>query len=94
MLPIGSVLPLVSGIAFDFQKMVEKLFGKVLRQIREDKKMTQEKLAELAEVDRTYIWRLESGRRSPSLSMIFKLADAFKMTPGNLVDKVNKLRSS
>lgn len=72
--------------------MVEKLFGKVLRQIREDKGITQEKLAELADVDRTYIYRLETGKRSPSLSIIFRLADALKISPGLLLDKVNKLR--
>lgn len=72
--------------------MVEKLFGKVLKQLREDKRITQEKLAELAEVDRTYIYRLETGKRSPSLSIVFRLADALKVTPGFLLDKVNKLR--
>lgn len=70
--------------------MVEKLFGKVLKQIREEKGMTQEKLAELAEVDRTYIYRLETGKRSPSLNIIFRLADALKVQPGYLIDKVNK----
>lgn len=72
--------------------MVEKLFGKVLKQIREEKGMTQEKLAELAEVDRTYIYRLETGKRSPSLNIIFRLADALKVQPGHLIDKVNKIR--
>ena len=47
--------------------MVEKLFGKVLRQIREDKGMTQEKLAELAEVDRTYIYETVTILRSEGL---------------------------
>lgn len=69
MLPIGSVLPALVKIAFDFRKlMIEKLFGKVLKQVRGDKGLTQEKLAELADVERTYIYRLETGKRSPSLS--------------------------
>jgi transcriptional regulator with XRE-family HTH domain len=72
--------------------MVQKLFGKVLRQIREEKGMTQEKLAELADIDRTYIYRLETGKRSPSLLIIFRLADALKISPGTLIDKVHKIR--
>jgi len=71
---------------------LEVVFGKVLRQIREEKGITQEKLAELAEVDRTYIYRLESGKRSPSIDVVFRLADALKISPGNFLDRVNRLR--
>jgi transcriptional regulator with XRE-family HTH domain len=69
---------------------VEVIFGKVLRQIREEKGLTQEKIAELANVDRTYIYRLETGQRSPSLSIIFRIAKALKISPGTLLDRVDK----
>jgi len=71
---------------------VEVLFGKVLKQLREEKGLTQEKLAELAEVDRTYIYRLETGKRSPSLGIIFRLADGLGVTASSLLDKVGKLK--
>lgn len=71
---------------------VEVIFGKVLRQLREEKGLTQEKMAELAEIDRTYIYRLENGLRSPSLDVIFRLADSMNVSPGAILDKVNKLR--
>jgi len=67
---------------------VEVIFGRVLRQVREEKKLTQEKLAELADVDRTYIYRLENGKRSPSLSIILRIAKALKISPGSLLDKI------
>lgn len=67
---------------------VEVIFGKVLRQVREEKKLTQEKLAELADVDRTYIYRLETGKRSPSLSIILRISKAMKVSPGTLLDKI------
>jgi DNA-binding XRE family transcriptional regulator len=70
----------------------EAILGKVIRQVREEKGVTQEKLAELAEVDRTYIYRIEAGKRSPSIDIIFRIADALKITPGNLLDKVNRQR--
>lgn len=69
---------------------VHVIFGKVVRQLRDEKKMTQEKLAELAEVDRTYIYRLETGKRSPSLAVVFRLASAFKISPGQLIDRIGK----
>lgn len=71
---------------------IQAIFGKVLRQLREEKGLTQEKLAELAEIDRTYIYRLETGKRSPSIDVVFRLADGLKISPGNLLDKVNRLR--
>jgi transcriptional regulator with XRE-family HTH domain len=71
---------------------VKVVFGKVIRQLREENAMTQEKLAELADIDRTYIYRLETGKRSPSLDIVFRLADALKISPGQLLDKVNKQR--
>jgi len=52
--------------------------------------MTQEALAELAEIDRTYIYRLENGKRVPSLSVVIKLAHAFKQSPGQFLDKMLK----
>lgn len=67
---------------------VEVIFGRVLRQVREEKKLTQEKLAELADVDRTYIYRLETGKRSPSLSIIIRIAKALKVSPGTLLDRL------
>ncbi len=67
---------------------VEAIFGRVLRQVREEKKLTQEKLAELADVDRTYIYRLETGKRSPSLSIIIRIAKALKVSPGTLIDRL------
>ena len=66
------------------------VFGKVVKQLREEKKMTQEKLAELAEIDRTYIYRLETGKRSPSLAIIFRIAQALKLPPAQLIEKVSK----
>lgn len=71
---------------------IEAIFGKVLRQVREEKGLTQEKLAELAEVDRTYIYRLETGKRSPSLDIIFRISDALNISPGALLENVNKAR--
>lgn len=63
------------------------VFGRGLRRLREERSLTQEKLAELAEIDRTYVYRLESGKRSPSLEILLRISDAFEITPGELLTK-------
>jgi transcriptional regulator with XRE-family HTH domain len=61
-------------------------FGENLKKIRESKSISQEKLAEFAEMDRTYISGIERGRRNLSLKNIFKLAEALGITPSELLN--------
>ncbi len=74
--------------------MVIEVFGKVLRTLREGQNLSQEKLAEYCDLDRTYISLLERGLRQPTISTIFKIADALDISPSELVKKVEmKLNS-
>jgi transcriptional regulator with XRE-family HTH domain len=57
-----------------------KAFGKALRLRRKDAGLTQEQLGFESELRRTYISSLELGEKQPSLSTIFKLAHALKMS--------------
>lgn len=53
----------------------------VIKELREDKKMTQEKLAENAKLTRGYISRLEKGTYaddSPSIKTLRKIADGLR----------------
>jgi len=63
-------------------------FGVVLRRLRIDAGLTQEKLGFEAELRRTYVSVLELGQQQPSLTTIFKLADALKTTPSKLLRQV------
>lgn len=67
------------------RKEILSSFGKRLQIIRTDMNLSQEKLAEIAGFDRTYISLLERGIRNPSLVNIFKLAKALNMTPDQLL---------
>ena len=58
-------------------------FGKNLRALRLEKKLTQVELAELAEFDRNYIGMLERGERNPSLINLGRLSKALNL---DLVD--------
>jgi len=57
-----------------------------IKQFREQKGLTQERLAEKASLSLGYIARLEIGRHDPSLSTLVKLAKALKVTVGELVE--------
>ena len=63
-------------------------FGTVLRSYRLEKGMTQEHLGLLVEAVRSHICMLESGKKQPSLTMIFRLAAALGIKPGELMDAV------
>lgn len=53
-----------------------KEFGKKLKEIRISKNLSQEKLANLAGLHRTYIWMLESGKVNPTLTTVNRIAKA------------------
>jgi transcriptional regulator with XRE-family HTH domain len=60
-------------------------FGKRVRELRLERGLSQEKLGQLAGLDRTYISSVEAGRRNVSLKNIHKLAEALGVEAGELV---------
>ena len=50
-------------------------FGKVLREFREKKGMSQEQLADAAGLDRSFISLVERGIQSPNVVVLLKIAD-------------------
>ncbi len=57
-------------------------FGMRVRELRRGKGFTQEKLAELANLHRTYVGGVERGERNVSLGNIWNLAEALGVGPG------------
>lgn len=60
-------------------------FGKAIQAIRAKQKISQEKLAELSDLDRTYISSVERGQRNISILNIIKIADALCVAPDILL---------
>ncbi|MEQ7874335.1 helix-turn-helix transcriptional regulator [Sphingomonas sp. ASV193] len=64
------------------------MFALNLRRLRTERDLTQEKLADLAEIDRTYVSALERQVYSASLDTIEKLADVLGVDPQRLLEPV------
>jgi len=60
-------------------------FGKRIRELRLSKGMSQEKLAELADLDRTYITGIENGKRNISITVMEKLSIALEVNLSGLL---------
>ncbi len=60
-------------------------FGKKLRHVREQKKISQEKLAAMAGLHRTYVSSVERGERNISLLNIEKLSIALGVSMASLM---------
>lgn len=62
-------------------------FGQVLREARMQAGHTQERLAALAGIDRTYTSMLERGARTPTLTVVLRLSHALGIPPDLLVER-------
>ncbi|MFU9045615.1 helix-turn-helix domain-containing protein [Acinetobacter tibetensis] len=62
-----------------------KDFGIHLKNIRVQKNITQEQLAHLCELDRTYISGIERGKRNISLINLYKIASSLDIHPSELL---------
>jgi transcriptional regulator with XRE-family HTH domain len=64
-----------------------QLFGRRLRELRKAKGLTQEALAEAADLSGNYISDLELGLKVPSLTILVRLSEALDIgTPELLAD--------
>lgn len=66
--------------------MDKTIFCQNLRRLRKERGLIQAALAELAGISDRYYQNLEVGVKDPSLDTIFKLAEALKVNPGNLLN--------
>lgn len=75
--------------------MLKKIFGELLKERRlneqrDDKLLTQARLAEECECSTNSIGKLETGKQLPKLTTVFKLAAALNTTPEELVKVVRQ----
>ena len=75
---------------------IKQKIGKRIKDLRKSKNVSQEKLAELSDLDRTYINSVENGKRNVSIVNIEKIANALGyslqefFTSEHFINKKNK----
>ena len=61
------------------------MFAKRLKELRIEKGLTQQQLADILKVDRTTVMKWERGERETNFSMLAKIAKYFETTSDYLI---------
>ena len=69
-------------------------FGQKVQMLRKNHNISQENLATLLKINRNYLSRIETGKSEPTLSIIKRLADFFKVDVASLMDMNNSNSSN
>ena len=70
--------------------MIDKAFGRTLKNLRTAKGLSQEEFAFQVDLHRTYISQLERGLKSPSLRTMEKLSKVLAITLPMLLEEVER----
>lgn len=73
------------------QHSYRSVFGKRLRNVRERRGLSQEALADLAGLHRTYVSSIERGQRNVGLDNVIRLAAALDVPPSALFEDFDGL---
>jgi transcriptional regulator with XRE-family HTH domain len=66
-------------------------FGEALRQLREERGLSQEAAALACGIDRSYYGKIERGMKSPTLGTVWKIADALEVQASGLLAQTERL---
>ena len=69
---------------------IQRAFGQAVKTIRMEKGISQEKLAELVDLHRTYISDIERGGRNVSLVNIYRIAEGLEVKVFEIFQKLEK----
>jgi transcriptional regulator with XRE-family HTH domain len=74
-----------------------EIFGRRVRELREKRELSQEKLAQASNLTTGFVSTIESGKKTPSLTTILKLGYGLKVSPSDLLsgftfDVIRKLK--
>jgi transcriptional regulator with XRE-family HTH domain len=73
-------------VASRYSKQVARAFGQALRAARRRQGISQDRLGELCDLDRTYPSLLERGLRGPTVAMLLRLSGGLGVKPEQLLD--------
>lgn len=71
----------------DFERQA---VGSVIRQLRMERRVSQEVLSGLAGIARSHLAMIEGGSKQPNFETIWRLANALNMRPHELVLRIEE----
>jgi len=72
------------------QQITRRHFHPVLRRFRQEAGLTQEQVAERMDVSVGFFGMMEVGRRWPNIDMLFRIARALDVRPGELINALEE----
>lgn len=74
-----------------FDAVPAKAFGAAVRAIRMDRGVAQETLANLANIERSHMGKVERGEHMPTLALILKISRALQISSAELMHDTEAL---
>lgn len=65
-----------------------ELIGEIIQKYRKNAGLSQEVLSGLAGLDRTHYSKIERGERMPTITTLFKIAQAIDVCPSDIVKSI------
>ncbi len=65
---------------------ISRILGNQIRKLREERHISQQNLAEMCNVEKSNMARIEAGRTNPTLLTMYKISSALKIPLAELVD--------
>ena len=79
---------------FGMNKSFSVQFGAMLKSLRQERRISQQKLAEAAGVERNYIYYLEKGTSEPTLGVLMGLAAGLGLTFSDFAAMIERLSNN
>ena len=67
-----------------------KIVGKVIKEYRENKGLSQEVVSGFSDIGRTHLSAIERGERKPTLETFFKISEALNVKPSELLKLIEE----
>ncbi|OYV86526.1 MAG: hypothetical protein B7Z73_11600 [Planctomycetia bacterium 21-64-5] len=70
---------------------VAPALGNTVKELRVKAGLSQEALADRARIHRTYVSQLERGLKSPTISVLLRIAEALATPASSIIQRIEKL---
>lgn len=74
----------------DIMDYDQKAVGRAIKMLRKKSGKSQEVISGFAGIARSHLSMIETGSKQANLETLWKLADAFEITPSKLVSKIEE----